>query len=358
MSDISVSLSGKRGDFELQVEFSVPVSGVTVLFGRSGSGKTTLLRALAGLERMHGRVQIGGLVWQDSSRGHFVPTERRRLGYVFQEASLFPHLSVRHNLEYAVSRVRGPPRVSVQDAIGWLGLSEHLERRPATLSGGERQRVAVARALASSPVLLLMDEPIAALDVSARAGVLGHLERLRHELEIPVLYVTHTIDELARLADRVVWLERGGVRGIGSPGEVLGRLDLAAQLGDEAGGLIDAVVERHDEVHHLTELSCRWGELAIPRVAASPGDALRLRVRASDVSMSLERERLSSILNVLPGVIVELADDSPGQVLVRAACPADDSLVLLARITTRSVEHLRLRRGSRVYLRIKSVSVR
>lgn len=356
---IDISLSGKKGTFELSAAFRVPAFGVTVVFGRSGSGKTTLLRSVAGLDRMSGHVRVGDAEWQHSERGHFVPTERRRLGYVFQEAALFPHLSVRENLEYALRRVRvAAPRISMQAAVEWLGISGQLERRPRTLSGGERQRVAVARALVSSPLALLMDEPIAALDVGARSVVLGHLDRLRRGFEIPILYVTHAIDEVARLADRVVWLEEGRVRGTGTPSEVFGRLDMGALLGVEASGLIDAVVRRHDGAYHLTELDSPWGALIIPRVAAEPGETLRLRARASDISLSLERERQSSILNVLQGIVRELGDDAPGQVLVRLTCPADESLTLLARVTRRSADHLRLKPGSRVYLRIKGVSVR
>jgi molybdate transport system ATP-binding protein len=285
-------------------------------------------------------------------------TERRRLGYVFQETTLFPHLSVRQNLEYARRRAGTDPRVSIETAVSWLGISEQLDRIPGTLSGGERQRVAVARALVSNPVLMLMDEPIAALDAAARSIVLGHLERLRRGLDIPILYVTHAVDEVARLGDRVVWLEQGKVRGTGSPAEVLGRLDVGTSLGDEAGGFIDAVVRRHEAAYHLTELDCPWGEIVISRVTAEPGEVLRLRVRASDVSIGLERERNSSILNVFEGLVQALAEDSPGQVLVRLVCPGDDTLALLARVTRRSVEHLRLAPGLRVYLRVKGVSVR
>jgi molybdate transport system ATP-binding protein len=248
--------------------------------------------------------------------------------------------------------------VSLETAASWLGISEQLERSPSTLSGGERQRVAVARALVSSPVLMLMDEPIAALDAAARSAVLGHLEHMRRGLEIPMLYVTHAVDEVARLGDRVVWLDQGKVRGTGTPGEVLGRLDVGMSLGDEAGGFVDAVVRQHDPAYHLTELECAWGRIVISQVAAEPGEVLTLRVRASDVSIGLERERSSSILNVFEGLVQALAEDSPGQVLVRLVCPTDDSLALLARVTRRSVEHLELAPGLSVYLRVKGVSVR
>jgi molybdate transport system ATP-binding protein len=243
-------------------------------------------------------------------------------------------------------------------AVEWLGLSLYLARLPGTLSSGERQRVALARALLSNPVLLLMDEPLAALDVGAKSQVLTHLVRLREKLQIPTLYVTHALDEVARLADHVVWLEGGKVLGSGPPADILGRMDTSALLGSEAGGLIDATVTRHDDTHRLTELESAWGPLVILRSSDELGAPIRLRIRASDVSVSLERERHSSILNVLEGVVEQLAYEDDGQVLVRVACPTHTSLGLLARVSRRSVEHLSLATGLKVFLRIKGVSVR
>lgn len=355
---IEVSLSGRRGSFELDLGFSVPGSGVTVVFGRSGAGKTTLLRALSGLDRMPGRVVVGEAVWQDSADGRFLPTEERRLGYVFQEAALFPHLSVRENLQYGQRRARGQSSLSVDSVAALLDLPEALDRRPRTLSGGERQRVAIGRALLSSPVLLLMDEPIAALDVGARAVVLQHLEKIRAEARVPIVYVTHAIDEVVRLADRVLWLDQGRVRGLGAPGEIFGRLDFGMALGDEAGGVVDAVVRHHDHAYDLTEVDSAWGPLVIPLASAREGAPIRLRVKASDVGLSRTREHQSSISNLLSAVVREIGREDSGQVLVQVSSPADDSLRLLARVTRRSVDKLGLEPGSSVYLLVKSVSVR
>jgi molybdate transport system ATP-binding protein len=353
--DIDVQLAGRRGSFTLDVRFRVPSAGVTALFGSSGAGKTSVLRATAGLERFEGTLRFRDATWQD--RASFVPPEQRRVGYVFQEAALFPHLTVHENLAYAMRRARGSRRVPLEAAIEWLGVSETLGRRPATLSGGERQRVAIARALVSNPLLLLMDEPLAALDLGARSEILKHLVRLRRELDVPILYVTHAIEEVARLADRVVWVEQGRVRSLGTPGEVFARLDGGQSLGDDASGLIVAVVRGHDE-YELTELDSAWGRLFVARMDAAPGERVQLRIRAADVSIGLEPDPKSSILNVLAADVEETRETSPGQVLVRLTCPVDPSLALLARITRRSAAELAIARGSRVFARVKSVSVR
>lgn len=356
--DVEVRLSGTRGAFTLDVAFTVPASGVTAVFGPSGSGKTTLLRCLAGLERLPGTVRFGSRVWQRPDTGEFVPPEARRIGYVFQEAALFPHLTVRQNLVFAWQRAGASRAITVERATEALGVGELLSRAPATLSGGERQRVAIARALAANPVLLLMDEPVAALDVAARASVLTHLLQIRERLAIPIFYVTHAVDEVARLADRVLWLRAGSVHAEGATGAVLARLDVGEQLGEEAGGLIEARVERHDEAYHLTELSTAWGPMLVRRVPARAGATVRLRIRANDVSIGLVAETRSSILNVLPAIVRELSDTSGGETLVRLECPNGGASDLLARITRRSSEDLALTPGKRVFARIKGVSVK
>lgn len=355
-AELEVRLAGRRGAFQIDVAFAVPASGISALFGRSGSGKTSVLRAVAGLDRMAGSVRLAGRTWQDSDT--FVPAEQRRVGYVFQDAALFPHLTVRQNLEYALRRVPGPARVTLDAAVELVGIGSELARDPRTLSGGERQRVAIARALVSSPALLLMDEPVASLDVPARASILTQLLRLRRELEIPVLYVTHAVEEVARLADRVIWLDQGTVRALGSTHEMLGRIDLGEYLEEDAGGSIQAVVVQDDELDHLTELESAWGKLFVSRLGSKRGEPIQLRIRASDVSIALEREPKSSILNVFSARVDALAEVSPGQLLVRLVCPADPRQALLARVTRRSVNELGLTPGSSVFARVKSVSVR
>ena len=355
MSSLEIVMRGRRGSFELDVELDLPATGVTAIFGRSGCGKTTLLRALAGLERMQGRVRVGAKIWQQGDQ--FLPPEQRLVGYVFQEAALLPHLSVRGNLEYALKRAT-TARIGLSQAVEWLALHELLERRPAQLSGGERQRVAMARALVRNPELLLMDEPLAALDLEARAAILGHLERLFDELSVPVLYVTHATDEVARLAQRVVWLDAGRVRAVAPPEVLFARLELGASLGDDAAAFVRARVLRHDDAYHLSELETAWGTLFVPRLTAAVGALVRLRLRARDVSIALGPEDKSSILNVFAAQIAELTSVSAAEVLVRLTCPSDPDQAVLARLTRKSVDELGLSPGREVYARVKGVSVR
>lgn len=340
--------------FDLDIELTLPGRGVTALFGPSGSGKTTLLRCLAGLERApHGYLALDGEVWQQGSM--FVPPHRRPLGYVFQEASLFPHLSVRHNLKYGMSRIaNGARRVSLDSAIELLGIGHLLERLPDRLSGGERQRVAIARALAVSPRILLMDEPLAALDLARKQEILPYLERLHDELEIPVLYVSHSPDEVARLADYMVLMEGGKTVASGPLKDMLARLDLPLAHGDEAGVVIDTVVGEHDETYHLTRLDFAGGGISVARQSHALGHPLRLRIHARDVSLALERHADSSILNILPARVVEIADENPAQVMVRLDA---GGVPLLARITRKSSALLGLEPGMAVYAQVKSVAL-
>ena len=342
-------------DFSLDVDLDLPGRGVTALFGHSGSGKTTLLRCIAGLERApHGRLSVGAAVWQDD--GVFVPPHRRPLGYVFQEASLFPHLSVRRNLEYGMKRVAPGLRTGGEAAaIDLLGIGPLLDRSTQSLSGGERQRVAIARALAVSPHLLLMDEPLASLDPARKQEIIPYLERLHDELDIPVLYVSHSPDEVARLADHVVLLANGRTLAQGGLHETLARLDLAGAFADDAGVVIDAIVALHDEVDHLTRLDFPGGSLQVSRRAEAPGRRVRLRIRASDVSLAEREPERSSILNLLPARVVELSDTgTPGQVLVRLEI---GTTPLMSRISSRSCRLLQLRPGRNVWAQIKSVAI-
>jgi len=356
---VEIDLTGRRGDFALEARLDVPAKGVTVVFGRSGSGKTTLLRAVAGLTQMAGRVAVGGVLWQDAGVGTFLPPERRRVGYVFQESLLFPHLSVRGNLEYARRRASTDALAGrLADVMGGLAIEPLLDRSPAGLSGGERQRVAIARALLSNPALLLLDEPLSALDSAARSDIVTLLETLFSELPLPVLYVTHAVEEASRLADRVAWLDAGRVRALGAPDQVFGRIDVAAALGDDASGLIRARVERHDDHYALTELRSDFGTLHVHRLRAPVGKQILLRARARDVSIALEREANSSIMNVFATEVVELSTVTPGETLVRLACPTAREQTLLARVMTKSADDLGLAPGLRVFARVKGVTLR
>ena len=344
----------ERTGFSLDVDIKLPGRGVSALFGPSGAGKTTLLRCIAGLERApDGYLALNGEVWQQGSA--FVPTHRRPLGYIFQEASLFPHLSVRRNLEYGMSRIAGGARrVSLDSAIEMLGIGHLLERMPDRLSGGERQRVSIARALAVSPRILLMDEPLAALDLARKQEILPYLERLHDELEIPVVYVSHSPDEVARLADYMVLMEEGKAVASGPLKEMLTRLDLPLAHGDEAGVVIDTMVGEHDETYHLTRLDFSGGAISIARQPHPLGHRMRLRIHARDISLALERHNDSSILNILPARVVEIADENPAQVVVRLDA---GGVPLLARITRKSSALLGLRPGTAVFAQVKSVAL-
>ncbi len=346
------------GEFSLSLDLNLPGRGVTALFGRSGSGKTSCLRAIAGLARTaRGRIAIGEEIWQDDALGIFVPVHKRSLGYVFQEASLFAHRDVRGNLDYAYSRVpAGRRSVNWDTAIDLLGIAPLLDRRPNKLSGGERSRVAIARALLASPAILLMDEPLAALDAASKAAILPYLERLHDELAIPVLYVSHSIEEVARLADHIVMLEAGRVVADGPLVEVLNRLDLPTAFAEDSGSVIETTVAAHDEQYALSRLAFAGGELWVGRVEHAVGVRMRARVLARDVSLSLEAPRGSSILNVLPACVEEIHDDGPDRVNVRLALDGATTH-LLARVTRRSRDTLTLAPGLRLFVQVKSVAL-
>ena len=356
---IDVRLQLKYSGFELDVDLHLPGRGVTALYGHSGSGKTTCLRCIAGLERAEeGFIQINDEVWQDSRKGLFVPPHKRALGYVFQEASLFPHLAVRANLEFGLKRIpREQRRVDMAQATELLGIGHLLDRQPQHLSGGERQRIGIARALLTSPKLLLMDEPLAALDSQRKSEILPYLERLHDELDIPVLYVSHAQDEVARLADHIVLLSDGKALASGPIGETLARLDLPMARGDDAGVVINGTVSAYDEHYQLLTLQLPDSALHM-RVAHAPlavGKALRIKVQARDVSLSLQAEEHSSILNRLPVTVTQdISADNNAHVLVRLDAGGTP---LLARITRFSRDQLQLHPGQTLWAQIKAVAV-
>ncbi|WP_127476314.1 molybdenum ABC transporter ATP-binding protein [Sulfurivermis fontis] len=341
--------------FTLDVDLDLPGRGVTALFGHSGSGKTTLLRLIAGLAHTHeGYFAMKGEVWQD---GRFcLPTHRRALGYVFQEASLFPHLSARGNLEYGMKRsAERLDRAALDHVIELLGIGHLLERKPGQLSGGERQRVAIARALAIKPRLLLMDEPLSALDLKRKQEILPYLERLHDELEIPVLYVTHSPDEVARLADHLVLLEGGKALAAGTINEVMTRLDLPLARDEVAESIIETVVAGHDDKYNLTYLDCRGGRFAVGRLQRTTGKPARVRIHARDVSIALKEHRDSSIANILQARVQEIVPLNDWQMIVRLGLGPEAAIPLLARITRRSADLLELTPGKQVYAQVKSV---
>jgi molybdate transport system ATP-binding protein len=352
-----IRLSLARPAFTLDVDLALPMRGITALFGASGSGKTTLLRSVAGLERgRNGLVRIGAQVWQDDSRGIFLPAWQRPLGYVFQEASLFDHLDVRGNLEYGQRRSgRNESAMALDQAIDLLGIAALMQRRTSQLSGGERQRVAIARALATQPQLLLLDEPLASLDYARRQDILPWLERLRDELHIPMLYVTHAADEVARLADTLVVLDQGRVAACGPVAEVLARIDTPVVLGEDAGALLDGTVRERDARWHLARVGFAGGSLWLRDSGLDIGRRVRLRVLARDVSLATEEPHHTSVQNILPCVVQAVAPDGhPSQALVRLGVGES---ILLARITARSVDALKLAPGRPVWAQVKSVAL-
>ena len=344
------------GDFDLEVDLRLPGRGVTILFGASGCGKTTLLRCLAGLEpAARGHLSINGEVWQDAASGRFLPPHRRAIGYVFQNAALFPHLNVRQNLDYGQRRVpKEDRRIAFDQAVDLLGIRPLLERRPARLSGGERQRVGMARALLTSPRLLLMDEPLASLDMGLKREILPYLERLHDELEIPVVYVTHSPDEMARLGDFLVLMERGRVRGQGPLPMMLGDLAMLSAFAEEPGVVFEAVVAGHDTENGVTRLEFAGGQLIVPLRGEPVGRRVRCRIVPSDVSLSLTRAVDCSILNILPATVAETGPVAEtGQVIVRLDA---GGVPLLARITRLSCGRLNLKPGQPVFAQIKAVA--
>ena len=371
---IEARLQLSRPCFVLDAKLTLPAQGVTALFGPSGCGKTTLLRALAGLERAQGRVAVNGEVWQDDASGVWRPVHQRALGYVIQEAALFPHLSVQGNLDYASRRAGAAAGAacrsastgfSIDAAIELLGIAPLLARSPATLSGGERQRVAIARALAAAPRLLLMDEPLAALDAERKAEILPYLERLQRSLALPIVYVTHALDEVARLADHLVLLQGGQVLAAGPLAELMARTDLSLGRQDEAGVVIHGRVRVHDSAFGLSHIGFAGGALWLGALAAPVGSPVRVRVLARDVIVSRQAPLQSSVLNVLPAVL-ESSQTERHTVLLRLRLTTDATAgteagspptYLLARITRRSHDTLGLRDGDALFAQIKGVAL-
>lgn len=350
---IRIRYSLQRAAFALDVDLELPMRGVTGLFGPSGAGKTTLLRCIAGLETAEGILEVSGDTWQDSSSGTWRTVEDRDIGYVFQEPRLFDHLSVQGNIDYGRKRRSAPS--DIDHIVELLGLSSLLERFPHELSGGEAQRVAIARALGCSPKFVLMDEPLASLDQARKDEILPYLDRLHAEADLPIIYVSHNVDEVCRLCDHLVVIDNGRVVADGSLQSVLVSLE-SPLLGDEhAGSIIEGTVTTNHSDDHLSRLEFSGGSLWIPGVQEAPGTPLRLRIRASDVSLCRVKPEATTILNVLPAVVESVeAGDGPSA-LVRLALGADE---ILARVTRRSIRELAIQAGERVFAQIKSVAVR
>ena len=353
--DLSLKLTrGGEAAFELSVDLTLPSSGTTVIFGPSGGGKTTILRAIAGLEPdVKGHIRINQQTWQ--APGVFLPAHQRRVGFVFQHSALLPHLSVEQNLRYGWQRVGGTEAEFVQ-CVQQLDLAPLLQRAIGQLSGGERQRVALGRALLTRPDILLLDEPLAALDAARRSEILGYLERLKQTTTIPMLYVTHAVDEMSRLADYLVLMKGGRVRQAGPALEVMNHPEAPLALRDDAGVVVQASVQQRD-AHGLLTLQSPMGTLYAHGPAHAPGDRLRVRIHARDVSLALSHHSDTSMLNILPITVVALRDGAGGQALIELSTGDQPEQRLLAKISYASVARLNIEPGLALWAQIKALAL-
>ena len=360
---IHLQINISRSVFELNLDIQLPEQGITAIFGPSGSGKTSLLRAVAGLEKNpQGRIQIGTNIWQDTHQGICLPTWQRPLGYVFQESSLLSHLSVAENLNFGLKRalksassVQTEANKALQASIELLGIGSLLQRMPNELSGGERQRVAIARAIAMQPQLLLMDEPLASLDTERRQEIFPWLARLRDELKMPMLYVTHSAEEVTRLADHLMVLDNGKVKAQGSVSSVLTQVVNPVVLGEDAGSLIAGRIGAVDSQWHLSRVDFDGGCVWIRDMGFQVGKAVRIRILARDVSLATSEPQNTSIQNQLRGSLQSITSDAhPSQVMVVLNCGAEE---VLARVTKRAVDELALKVGMPVWAQVKSVAL-
>ena len=363
MNTHHLQIQMSRSAFKLNLDLQLPSEGITAIFGPSGSGKTTLLRAVAGLEKNEqGRIQIGAHIWQDTSQGICLPTWKRPLGYVFQESSLLPHLSVVENLNFGLKRALKSAGIALSDAqialqasVELLGIGSLLQRMPQELSGGERQRVAIARAIAMQPQLLLMDEPLASLDAPRRQEIFPWLAKLRDELKMPMLYVTHSAEEVTRLADHLVVLDQGKVKAQGPVGAVLTQVVNPVVMGEDAGALIAGHIGAVDAEWHLSRVDFEGGCIWMRDAGLPVGKAVRIRVLARDVSLATAEPRNTSIQNQLQGVIQSITPDAhPSQVMVVLKCGTEE---VLARVTRRAISELGLQTGMPVWAQVKSVAL-
>ena len=356
---IRVAFRGTLGAFALDAAFTAPARGITGIFGPSGCGKTTVLRCIAGLQRLGGRCDVAGEVWQDEHQ--FRPPHQRPIGYVFQEASLFAHLPVRGNLLYGAPRGggrTGPSDISFDEAIELLGLDGLLDRAPHNLSGGERQRVALGRALLSQPKLLLMDEPLSALDRLTKDEILPFLERLHRRLSLPILYVSHDMGELQRLADYLVLMQAGQVTAAGPLAELQSDPSLPLAIARDAAVSLDATVESYDDAYGLVTLRVDGARLLVPAPPAAIGDVRRIRIGAGEISLTLAPPQQTSILNVAPARILSMAEVGHHEFIVVLGLGGNgEGAHVLSRVTRRSAERLALKVGLSVFIQIKAVSL-
>ena len=352
---LSVRLRHRFPDLSLDVAFDMPSPSVVVLFGPSGAGKSTIIAIAAGLLRPDAcRIAVDGQVLADSDAGIWLPPERRRIGLVFQDARLFPHMSVAGNLRYGQRRAP-PGAIGFDDVVDLLGIAALLNRRPRTLSGGELQRVAIGRALLAQPHLLLMDEPLASLDAARKAEIMPYLVRLKTALRLPVLYITHAMEEVVRLADSLVLIEAGRVVASGSLGEIAARGDLSFSLRDDAGAVIDTRVTSHDAQRQLTMLRAGDAIIRVPLIETPPDQPVRLRIPAREVILAAEAPKSISVQNVIPGIVRAITADAARHAALVEVSVGNQAI--LARVTPDAALRLALAPGAPVIVMFKSVGV-
>ncbi|MDV7339153.1 molybdenum ABC transporter ATP-binding protein [Terasakiella sp. A23] len=353
MTDIIARLKGSFDRFDLDADFTIPAEGVTALFGQSGCGKTTVLRCLAGLEQVaDGYLSVAGEVWQDETT--FLPAHKRPIGYVFQDANLFDHLNVRDNLLFGQKRSKAKEGPDFNEVIKLMGLENLLERAVGDLSGGEKQRVAIGRALLSNPRLLLMDEPLSALDRFSKNEIIPYLERLHESLSIPVVYISHDSEEVERLADHLILMEKGRITASGALLDMLADPKLFIAKSSKTASVLEAAIAKFDERDHLTTLKIADKELFVPGYVGQVGETRRVRILATDVSLALEKPSKTTILNVFESRIAEIAaiDDARINVVLEMGAAK-----LIARITTRSLNSFDFEVGQNLYAQVKGVSM-
>ena len=339
--------------FMLDANFSIPDRGITAVFGPSGSGKTTLLRSIAGLEKSDdGFLKIGDSVWQKGE--NFLPTHKRQIGYVFQDAALFDHLDVKGNLNFVIKRAIGLKEDFIESIHNLLEIKTLLNRKTTQLSGGEKQRVAIARALLTNPKILLLDEPLSALDLKRKNEILPYLDSIHNDLEIPILYVTHSQDEMSRLADHLLLIEDGNIIGSGPVNDMLTRFDMPLSHGGDAVSIIEAEVLKRDSEFNLMHLEFLGGQFIVPDNGLPVQTKVRIRVVARDVSLTKSKQVDTSILNIFPAMVQEIVNEGEAQVMVRLQIK---ETILLACITRKSSYKLRLEKGSEVFVQVKSVAI-
>ena len=346
---LNIQLEG----FKLDAKFTIPDKGITVVFGPSGSGKTTLLRAIAGLEKSDtGFLKVGDSIWQ--SDHNFVPTHKRQIGYVFQDAALFDHLNVEGNLDYVIKRKTGLTEDFIDSIYTLLDIKPLINRSTVQLSGGEKQRVAIARALLTNPKILLLDEPLSALDLKRKNEILPYLDSLHSQLEIPILYVTHSQDETSRLADHLMLIEDGKIIGNGPINEMLTRFDLPLSHSGDAISIFDARVMSRDTDFNLMHLEFKGGQFIVPDNKLPIESLVRIRVAARDVSITKKKQTDTSILNIFPAVVEEMVPEGNAQMMVRLTL---NGVTLLACLTRKSTTSLKLDKGLSVFIQVKSVAI-